>query len=58
LVVTDRELSTDNRPDPRGERGLVEPRGAVHAVAIQQRQRRIAERRRALDERFGQRRAL
>ena len=35
----------------------MEARGAVDAVLIQQRQRRIAERRRPLDERFGQGRA-
>jgi hypothetical protein len=52
------QFGADDRLDPRGERGLVEPRGAVHAVAIQQRERRVAERRRALDERFGQRCAL
>jgi hypothetical protein len=36
----------------------VKPRRAVDAVAIQQRECRIPERRGALDERFGQRRAV
>ena len=36
----------------------MKPRRAVHAVGIEQRERGIAERRRALDERFGQRGAL
>ena len=36
----------------------MESRRAVHAVGVEQRDRRIAERRRALDERFGQRRTL
>ena len=36
----------------------MKPRRAVHAVAIEQRERRISERRRALDERFGQRGAV
>ena len=39
-------------------RGLVEARRAVDAVGVEQRERRIAERRRPLDERFGQRGAL
>jgi hypothetical protein len=34
------------------------PRRTVDAVAIEQRERRVAEFRRALDERFGQRGAL
>jgi hypothetical protein len=33
-------------------------RRAVHAVAIEQRERGVAEHRRAIDERFGKRRAL
>jgi hypothetical protein len=33
-------------------------RGAPYAVGIEQRQRRIAQRGRALDQRFGQRRRL
>jgi hypothetical protein len=36
----------------------MKPRRAVHAIGIEQRQRRVAERRRALDECFGQRGAL
>ena len=43
---------------PGGTRGLVKARRAVDAVAIEQRERRIAELGGALDERFGQRRAL
>ena len=37
---------------------LVQARGAAQAVAMEQRDRRIVERRGALDERFGQRRAF
>ena len=44
--------------DAGGRRGLVKPRRAVHAVAIEQRERRIAEIGGAIDERFRQRRAL
>ena len=36
----------------------MKPRRAVDAVAIEQRERRIAERGRAIDERFGQRGAV
>jgi hypothetical protein len=36
----------------------VKTRRAVHAVAIEQRQRGISQRRRALDERFRQRRRI
>ena len=36
----------------------MKPRGAVDAVAIEQRERRVAELGRALDERFRQRRRL
>ena len=43
---------------PAALRRLVKARRAVDAVAIEQRERRIAELRRAIDERFGQRRAL
>ena len=43
---------------PARERGLVKARRAVDAVAIEQRQRGVAEIGRAIDERFGQRRAL
>jgi hypothetical protein len=43
---------------PGTERGFVKARGAVDAVAIEQRQRGIAEVGRAIDERLGERRAL
>ena len=43
---------------PAAERGLVKPRRAVDAVAIEERQRGIAELRRAIDERFRKRGAL
>ena len=43
---------------PAASRGLVEPRRAVDAVAIEERHGRIAEIGGAIDERFGQRRAL
>jgi hypothetical protein len=36
----------------------MKPRSTVYAIRIEQRQRRIAERRGTLDERFGQRRSL
>ena len=55
---SDRQLGADNRPQPRALRGLVKPWRAVHAVGIEQRQRRISKRSGALDERFWQRRAL
>ena len=53
----DGQLGADDGADAGGLRGLMEARRAVDAVAIEQRDRRIAERRRALDERFRQRRA-
>ena len=53
-----RQLGADDRLDARAFRGQVKPRRAVDAVAIEQRERRIPERRRALDERFGQRGAV
>ena len=55
---TNRQLRANDRADADGERSLVKARRAVHAVAIEQRERGIAERRRAIDERFGKRRAL
>ena len=48
----------DNRLYPRPRGRLMEPRRAVDAVGVEERQRRIAERRRPLDERFGQRSSL
>ncbi len=56
--LRDGELRPDNRLNPRGLGGLVKPRRAVDAVAIQQRERRILQFRGARDQRFGQRRAL
>jgi len=53
-----RELRPDDRFETGLRRGLMKSRRAIHAVGVEQRDRRIAERRRALDERFGQRRAL
>jgi hypothetical protein len=50
----DRELGADQRPEAGTQRRFVEARSAVDAVLIEQRQRRIAERGRPLDERFGQ----
>ena len=57
-VLADRQLRADDGAQPGLLRGLMKPRRAVHAVGIEQRQRRIAERGRALDERLGQRGAL
>ena len=54
----DRQLGADDGLDPGGARGLVEARRAVDAVAIEQRHRGVSEIGRAIDERFGQRRAL
>ena len=49
-----RELRSDDRFDPGRLRRAIELRRAVHAVAIEQRHRRIAQLGRALDERIGQ----
>ena len=57
LATGDRQLRADDGAEAGGFRGLMEPRRAVDAVAIEQRHRGIAESGRALDERFGQRRA-
>src|SRR2546426_10142363 len=54
----DRQFRSNDRADAGDARGLVKARRAVHAVAIEQCERGIAERRRAIDERFGKRRAL
>ena len=43
---------------PGAQRGFVKARRAVDAVAIEQRERGVAEIGRAIDERLGQRRAL
>ena len=53
-----RQLRADDRLEARLLRGEMEARRAVDAVAIEQRDRGIVERRGALDERFGQRRAV
>ena len=50
----DRELRPDDRLEPRLLRGFMKSRRAVDAIGIEQRERGIAKRRRALDERFGQ----
>src|SRR5215203_5266881 len=52
---SDRQLGTDDRTDPGLPGGAVEPGGAINAVGVQQRQRRIAQRRRTLDQCFGER---
>ena len=53
-----RQLRADDRLDAGALRGEVKARRAVDAVAIEQRERRIAERRGAVDQRFGQRGAV
>jgi hypothetical protein len=53
-----RQFHPHNRPDPCGESGLVETGDAVDAVAIDERHRRVAQLRRTIDERFGQRGSL
>jgi hypothetical protein len=49
-----RELGADDRFEAGGAGRLVKAGGAVDAVAIEQRHRRIAKQRRAVDERLGQ----
>jgi len=51
-AVGQRELAADQGPDPRVLRGPMQARGAVHAVAIDQRQRRHALARRRLHQRL------
>jgi hypothetical protein len=51
----DRQFGADDGAEAGGFRGLMKTRGTVDAVAIEQRQRRIAQCHRALDERLGQR---
>jgi len=53
-----RQLGADDRADPGGARRLVEARRAVHAVPVEQRERRVAEIGRAVDDRFRQRGAF
>jgi hypothetical protein len=52
--VFDCQLSPDDRAQTCLLRGFMKAWRTVDAVGIEQRQRGIAERRRALDERFGQ----
>ena len=52
------QLGADNRFDPGGKGSFVKPRRAVDAVAIEERERGIAELGGAVDERFRKRRAL
>ena len=54
----ERELGADDRSDARSEGGAMKPWSAVDAIAIEQRQRGIAEIGRPVDERLGKRRAL
>ena len=54
----DRQFSTNDCPQSGLLRRLVKARGAIDAVGIEQCQRRIAQRSRAFDERFGERCAL
>jgi hypothetical protein len=44
--------------NPGGQGGFMKPGRAVHAVAIEQRQRWIPKRRGAIDKRFGERSGL
>ena len=53
--IRDRELGADDGLDPGSGRGLVEPRRAVKAIAIDQRQRAVAQGRRPIDQRFRRR---
>jgi hypothetical protein len=43
----DRQLRSNDRPDAGRERGLVEAWKAVHAIAVEQRDSRVAELRRS-----------
>jgi hypothetical protein len=52
------QFASDDGLDAGGTGGLMEARRAVHAVAIHERERGISQRRRALDERLGQRSRL
>jgi hypothetical protein len=55
LARFDRQFRANQRADPGGERRLMKTRRAGDAIAIEQRDRRIAEHRRSIDEHFGQR---
>jgi len=50
----DREFGANQWANPGGEGSFVEARGAVNAVQVEQRQRRVAKRRGSLGERFGE----
>ena len=52
--VADGELGADDRADAGGKRGAMEARRAVDAVAIEQRNRRVAVAGGLIDERFRQ----
>jgi hypothetical protein len=54
MLGGNRQLGPDDRLDADSGRGLVKSGSAVHAVAVEERKRRIAEGRGSLDERFGQ----
>ena len=54
----DRQFRSNNRAEARCGGGLVEPRRAVDAVAIEERDGGIAEIGGTIDDRFGKRRAL
>ncbi len=54
----DGQFGADDRFDARTSGRLVKPGNPIDAVAIEQRQCRIAKRRRSLDESFGKRRAV
>jgi hypothetical protein len=54
----DGQLAADDRLDAMGRRGLVKPRGTVDAIAVEQRDGRIAERCGAGDDFFGKRRSF
>src|SRR5439155_10818128 len=54
----DRELRADDRTNARRERRLVKSWRTVHAIPIEQGERRVAEIGGPIDERLGQRRAL
>src|SRR5262249_26747919 len=52
------QLRADDRADAGGGGGFMKARRALHTVAIEQRDRLVSEFGRAIDDRFGQRRAL
>ena len=56
--TADRQFRADNRLQPRLFRRFMESRRAVHTIGVEQRERGVAKRGGALDERLGQRRSL